>query len=389
MTRVYERAVAGGGARILILGAGHYPFAQTAAVRVPKLADIPSAAQAAIDVANDVIGDWADRLAKPLASVDMLVCDPAHPDGIAYTPPGKPLVQLQSPTLANVKSARDAWLNGAGGDDLLLFYCCGHGIWLPSASRTFLASDFGQDGEEPWSSAIALDDFMLALPEKPPRLQWLLFDCCANTPPDVLEAQKARANPLIQSQIKQRAIMEEQYGDVAQVTVAAASRDAEAFGKEGRGSRFSEVLLEACRHSGYRDQGDDGRWWLDQQSLDLAMASYGERVAPIEEEDYFTFARLTTTDALTSPRLLSRQDPPGCVLFVNSDPAQRLKQGDLAIRCVESAADLGGQAAGQNAQVRYRQDVAPWRNYRVEATFPEGVQVRTPFAQPPIARAKF
>ncbi len=352
------------------------------------LPDIPSAAKAATDVAADAISDWRGRLVKPLKSVDLLVCDPANPDGITWSPPGSAALQLQAPTLAAIKIARDDWLAGATGDDMLLFYCCGHGIWLPSASRTFLASDFGADGDDPWSSAIALEDFALALPEKPPRLQWLFFDCCANTPPDVLEAQRARATPLIQSQLGQRKVMEELYGEVAQVTVSASRADA-AFGKDGRGSRFSEALLEACTHSGYREQGDDGRWWLDQASLDAAMASYSDRVAAIEEADYFNFTRLTVTDAQSPPRLLSRIDPPNCMMFVNSDPMQRLKQGDLTIRCVESAQNVGGQAAGAAALARFRQEVAPWKHYEVAAQFPEGAQMQTRFAQPPIARAKF
>lgn len=374
---------------MLILGAAHYPFAQIDKLRVPKLPNISSAAKSAVDFATRCIADWPDAFARPIASIDLLVNDAAAPDGIGFTPPGAAPLQLEAPTLVNIKAARKQWMDGAGPDDLLLFYCCGHGVWLPSVSRTFLASDFGADEDEPWSTAIALDDFRLALGDYPPRTQWLLFDCCANTPTEALEALRARANPLLQPQAGARGVMEQLHGALSQVAVAAASTGAPAFGKPGRASRFMEVLIEAFDNAGFRIQGDDGRWWLDQMGLENAMSSYALRVAPPQEEAYFTFARLTETDAPETPKLLGRTAPPTCTLLVSSDPSQRLQQCDLAISTGNPAQLVASQAAGPGALTRFRHDVAPFLTYEVKATFPEGAQTQSRVAIPPLAKAKF
>lgn len=58
MTRICEQAQANGGVRLLVLGAGHYPNAQAAKPKVPKLADIGSAAQSAVDFATYALTGW-------------------------------------------------------------------------------------------------------------------------------------------------------------------------------------------------------------------------------------------------------------------------------------------------------------------------------------------
>jgi hypothetical protein len=277
---------------------------------------------------------------------------------------------------------------GCGADDLLLFYCCGHGVWLPSVSKTFLAADFGADEDDPWASAVALDDFRLALGDYPPRAQWLLFDCCANTPTVALEALRARASPLVQLQAGMRGAMEQLHGPLSQVAVAAASTGAQAFGKPGRASRFMEVLLDALDRSGFGAQDDSGRWWLDQAGLESAMASYALRVAPPEEEDYFTFARLTETDAPETPRLLGRAAPSQCTMMVFTEPSQRLQQCDLAISTGAPATVVASQQAGPDASTRFKHEVTPFLDYTVTATFPAGQLVCSRKAMPPLAKVK-
>jgi hypothetical protein len=387
--RVFDRTIRGGRTSILILGAAHYPDAQVEKAKVPRLPDIASAAKSCIDFATRCITDWQDAFIRPIGTIDLLVNDSANPDGIVFTPPGEAPIQVEAPTLAAIKAARKKWMEDAGPDDLLLFYCCGHGVWLPSVSRTFLCADFGMDDEEPWSSAIALDDFQLALGDYAPRAQWLLFDCCANTPTVALEAIRARANPLLQPQAGFRGTMEQLHGPLAQVSVASASPGALAFGKPGRTSRFMEALLDAFDHAGFAAQDDDGHWWLDQAGLEKAMGSYAVRVAPVEEEGYFTFARLTQTDAPETPRLLGRAFPSDCTFLVFSEPAQRLKLCNLAIWTGTPAQLVVSQTAGPNALTRFKHDVPPFLNYNIEADFPEGRQVHPRIALPPVAKARF
>jgi hypothetical protein len=384
MTRVLHAPTAGGGVRVLILGAGTYPDAQAPKPRVPALQDLSSATKSALDLAQRIVGPWKELFERPVTSVDMLINGPGAPGGVSFTAPDQPMVALDAPTLANIKTARKQWLDGATADDILLFYCCGHGIWLPSVSRTFLAADFGADPDDPWPSTIALDDFSLALGEQTPRTQWLIFDCCANTPTVALKALAARPDPLLVGQAGGRQQAEDLYGALSQVTLGSATPGAQAFGKDNRASRFMEVFLEACDTSAYMTQDAAGLWWVDQQSLERAIATYAARVAPVTDHGYFTFPRVSRTDANGIPRLLKRPQNSPCTLLARSDPPVRLTQGNLTITCPPSAAVLASQAAGPTAEAHFRQQVASWATYACTAVFPEGPQVIKKIALPPL-----
>jgi hypothetical protein len=319
----------------------------------------------------------------------MLVNAPGSASGISFTAPGQPAIALAEPTLSNIKSTRSKWLAGATADDVLIFYCCGHGIWLPSVSRTFLAADFGADPDDPWPSAIALDDFRLALAEQPPRKQWVIFDCCANTPTVALKALAARPDPLLAGQVGGRQQAEDLYGALSQVTLASATPGAQAFGKDNRASRFMEAFLEACDFSGYVIQDAGGLWWVDQQSLERAISTYSMRVAPVADRGYFTFPRVSLTDANDIPRLLKRGHNSLCTLVARSDPPVRLTQGNLTITCPPSMEVLATQTAGPTAEAYFRQQVTPWVTYACTAEFPEGPKVIQKFALPPLSEAIF
>ncbi len=377
----------GGGVRVLILGAGHYPHAQATRPMVPRLADIASARKSAVDFTTHIFTDWAERFEKPISFVELLANDATQPDGVEFSCDGIAPVQVDAPTIANILAARSRWLDAAGPGDILLFYCCGHGIWLPSASRTFLASDFGIDDESVWPNAVALDDFIVGLAEKPPRSQWLLFDCCANTPGEVLRQAKPAANPLVTFLHGRRKAMTDLHGALSQAVIASASPGTEAFGRTGGRSRFMDVFIDACSDAGFREPDAAGRAMLTLQSLELAMSTYRDRIAAIEDYDYYSFSRLTTSDA-PEPPLLMRRDAPGqCILLVTSDPAIRLRSCELAI--YHQQALIAGQS-GPDAVERFRSHVAAYEHYDVRAGWPEEPpqQVRR-LALPPLTEVKF
>src|SRR5262245_14304035 len=392
MTRVYNKPRSRGGTRLLVLGASAYPHAQVAKRKAPKLEEISSAAKSAIDFAYRAIEQWETRFPKPLASVDLLVDTPAAPDGTEFTAPDGVVHKLDSPTMAKVKEARKMWMADIQSADVLIFYCCGHGIWLPAAGRTFLTASFGADEDNPWLDAIALDDFRLALGEYAPRQQWLIYDCCSNTPTQALKAMKANADPLLTSVEGQRRLSEETNGLLSQVVVASASPGALSFGKEGRASRFMEAFLEACEGAGCRRM-TNGKWWVDQQGIEEAIATYRLRVAPIEEEEYFTFPRVTQTDAAEVPRLLgldgTAASKPKCTLLVRSVPPHRLKSAELTIFGANENEPIGKQQAGSAALARYRIAVAAWLDYKVNAAFDEGPITLDAFAIPPLTETLF
>lgn len=366
MTRIYDAPQATGSVRLLVLGAGHYPNAQATRPKVPKLADIGSAAQSAAEFATLALTDWRGLFGKPMASVDMLINTAAEPDGISFACPGVPATKVEAPSLANILAARTRWLAGAGKDDVLIFYCSGHGIWLPSATRTFLASDFGADPESVWPNAISIDLFVDGMGDKPPRQQWLIFDCCANTPPPALRNARPSANALVELTEGLRQMMVEAHGPLAQVTIASSTAGGRAFGRTGGRSRFMDVFVEACTGAGFRDQADDGRWNLSVQGLEAAMASYKDRVATYEDKRYYTFPRLTTTDAENPPVLMVRDAPADCTLLVTTEPLGKLAQCTLDI--TSEGASIVKQAPPDTV-VPFRHTVASFEKYRIEAAW--------------------
>ena len=387
MSRIFEQAQAAGGTRVLILGAGAYPHARKANLRVPELQPISSAAKSAMDLAARIVGDWRDCFMKPLASVDLLVAGV----GISADPP---LIEidglthrLDPPTMENVKQARDRWLMGAIAEDVLIFYCCGHGLLLPSAGQTFLTTSFGKDEYSPWGDTIALDDFAVGLKECAPRQQWLFFDCCSNIPPIALRTPNARGEPLVVSVAGTRNEMVRRNGDLSQVVISSASPEASALGKDNRASRFMEALLEACEGVGCQ-RNTNGRWWVDDAGLLAAIISYRYRVAPIEEEEYFKIPAIALLDFTETPRLLSVAAGPKCCLLVRTAPPHRLKDADLEVAC--NGAQVGGHRKGPSVQIPYRQPVQSYLAYDVKATFDgEPPTSRQMIAIPPLVEAEF
>ena len=252
-----------------------------------------------------------------------------------------------------------------------------------------MAADFGANPTDPWPHAIALDDFSLALGEQAPRTQWLIFDCCANTPTAALKALAARPDPLLGGQAGGRQQAEDLYGALSQVTLGSATPGAQAFGKDNRASRFMEAFLEAGDTSAYVTQDATGLWWVDQQSLEQAIATYALRVAPATDLGYFTFPRVSRTEANGIPRLLKRAGDSPCTLLARSDPPVRLTQGNLTITCPPSTAVLAGQLAGPAAEAHFRQQVPSWATYACTAEFPEGPQVIQKLALPPLTEVVF
>lgn len=379
MTRVYEAARPEGGTRLLVLGAGHYPFAQVSRAKVPKLADIASAAQSAVDFATQALTAWRPLFRKPLASVDLLINDATAPDGITFACEGVAAQKVDAPDMRSIPRARTAWLDDARANDTLVFYCSGHGIWLPSVSNTFLASDFGADPDLVWPNAVSIDLFIGGMAEQQPREQWLIFDCCANQAPPGLQNARPAVSPLIESVSGKRKAMADAHGALAQAIVYSASQGSPAFGRQNGRSRFMDVFIEACTGPGFTGQGEDGRWELNVQSLEEAMATYRFRVAASEDDPYYTFPRLTTTDAEAPPILMARPAPAPCMLLVTSEPPIKLTQCRLDI--LRNGIRIDGQQPGPRAEERFRRAVDPYDLYQVEAQWPPDLAFRA-FSEP-------
>lgn len=119
------------------------------------------------------------------------------------------------------------------------------------------------------------------------------------------------------------------------------------------------------------------------------MASYKDRVASFEDKGYYTFSRLTTSDAENPPVLMVRDTPADCTLLVTTEPLGKLAQCTLDI-------SQGGNSivkqAPPNTVVPFRHTVPSFEKYRVDAAWlpgnpfpPQSAERR---AMPPLTEVK-
>lgn len=128
MPLLLERAIQGPKTHAFVIGVGKYPNAKAGkGVRdtLRSVPDLPSAADSA-----KLMCDWLltnqDRLAAPLATLDVLISDPADPNDRypwAVTSPVDPATE------ANVAARGLEWYQRVVAEpgDVAFFYCCGHG----------------------------------------------------------------------------------------------------------------------------------------------------------------------------------------------------------------------------------------------------------------------
>jgi Caspase domain len=127
MPLLLDRAVQGQKTHAFVLGVGKYPHAKAGRGvqdKLRRVPDLPSAADSA-----KLICDWLisnrDRLAAPLATLDVLISDPEDPNDRYQWTRGA----VDAATEANVSARGLQWFNRVVAErgSIAFFYCCGHG----------------------------------------------------------------------------------------------------------------------------------------------------------------------------------------------------------------------------------------------------------------------
>jgi hypothetical protein len=284
MTRVYQRPPGGGPAgpqaRALIIGAGRYPDAKAGKPGIPQLFDLTSVAPSTMAFVSKLVRDWADTLLVPLGSVDLLLSDPASPAGATWPGLGvageiAPGSTIGEAKLGEVKQAFTDSLRNAAPEDVFLFMCCGHGFWRGGGGY-FVLSDFGALEDNPWANVVSLRSFSLGLRQKPPRNQWVFFDCCSDFPDEVLRTLGEVGDPLIQPSVDGITRAQRQFGTLWQYGMGSSTIGQQAFGLPNSPSRFSEMLIEALDGAGAVSR-TGGEWWVDQVGIEQAIKTYWQR----------------------------------------------------------------------------------------------------------------
>ncbi|PLK23539.1 hypothetical protein C0V72_09075 [Porphyrobacter sp. TH134] len=156
MARIFERAIDGPATHAFLVGVGDYPFAKPGKGKLPELRavrDLPSAADGA-----RLMCDWLienrDRLAAPLASIELLVSDPPATQN-RYQARSDELkaATIERATGPTLIAGGQRWIEAlkSGSGHTALFYGCGHGASLAKQPVLFLSDLNERDEPEAWS----------------------------------------------------------------------------------------------------------------------------------------------------------------------------------------------------------------------------------------------
>jgi hypothetical protein len=182
MSMLIDRDVAGSKTHAFVIGVGNFPHAHAGQGVLPALRgvpDLPSAADSA-----KLMCDWLlenkDRLAAPLATLEVLISDPSNTDDRYPWPRGP----VDPATEANVAARGLAWFARATAapGDVAFFYCCGHGASYVEQPVLFL-EDLNANPVNPWSH-INLSHLATALrKDKSLKAAFLFSDACGEFVP--------------------------------------------------------------------------------------------------------------------------------------------------------------------------------------------------------------
>lgn len=373
MTLVYQRAVQGPELHALVLGVGAYPHAKAAnatadtpdeLVNVP---DLPSAAAGAALFADWLIAH-ADRLPAPLASIDVLISDPAEAASVGgrYQWTNRPEFaeavaaggvdpraqtdRVAACTEANLLQDGLAWagrLGANGQPSTTIVFACGHGIAMTSRSLLLLEDLAGL----PPAQQRSLWEPFLDVQLLAARLQrkrnvanaYVFLDACQ----EVLKAREvAMADPTTSAGEGVRLLTPDRLDNVASnvVLLLPGPKGTLAFddGEEG-GGRYTHTLIQALSGAAAVDLSGLGHWGVRMSDLSLAM----QELNRLRWQDY----PLTPVQDpfLAEGQVLVRFPqgaPPRVPVRIRLDPLNAAGDPDLEVRLLDPQDQLIAPWAG-------------------------------------------
>ena len=391
MTRVFKSPNHAKGFRALIVGCGHYPNASVAQNNRPALTSLSSAPLSVMAFAQRLLTSWRDTLALNLLSVDLLLSDPKTPNGAVWPGFGVPGEiaagsPIDAPTFDSIGQALTDALDGAGVEEGLILYFCGHGF--SKNDRFFVPSDFGRVVGNPWHEVVNLDELDQGLQQEKPRRLMLFWDCCADVPAQILDALGSVGSSPIQPMASALSSAKANYGPSFRFGASASVLAGQAFGAIDKPTRFAEVLIEALDGAGARKRYN-GDWWVDHLGVQDALQTYAKRHPELDNPDFFVFASPFFSDSSEIIRIRKLNQAPSSHLLVSSAPNRgALKRAPVSILpegVVDDAQALPGlgPAIPKTALVCFK--VPPQRAYTVKANFATGPQTLVCFADLPLA----
>jgi hypothetical protein len=371
MTRIYQSPDKTKGMRVLVVGAGRYPYAEAARDELPMLKDLTSVEPSVSAFLRRLLTAWREDLSMDLLSVDLLLSDPKQPAGATWHGcglPGEVPKAVDPPTLACLDAALKDALDGAAPDEGLVLFFCGHGFFR--TNRYFVLHDF-REAQNPWSGVVDLTGLELGLRQKPPRTQFLFWDCCADIPEGILDALGPVGNPIIPPRASQISRAEAAYGKLSRFGVASSPIGLQAFGTPNAPSRFTEMLIEAIEAAGAQRR-QNGIWWVDDRGIMDAIQTYSQRHPELENPEFYLFVTPFSSDAPHRIRFRKLREAPKSLLIAASVPRSALKKAEVKIMVSGAQQALFTQTPSDTARAIVYVRVPALQHYEIRAVFNQG-----------------
>lgn len=325
MSLLLDRAVAGPKTHAFVIGVGNYPHAKAGKGVLPALRGVPDLSSAA-DSAK-LVCDWLlenqDRLAAPLATLEVLISDPANPNERYPWALGP----VEPVTEANVAARGLEWFTRvtATPGDVAFFYCCGHGASYVEQPVLFL-EDLNASPVNPWSH-INLSQLATTLRKDPSIAAAFLFsDACGEFVPNFAlgRAQECRfyaASNLFAISRNHVSLL------CAAPEGLLAYEGADAMGSKLRFGRFTQACLKGLNGSSAR--WSRNRWAVNCRDLASDLKSLRRVFFDYwgDAEPFDPYSAVTQTDPLP----IVYPDDFELPVVVMTDPLERMPQYGFVI----------------------------------------------------------
>ena len=246
-------------------------------------------------------------------------------------------VQVESPTLTNVRRAARAWAGRADQheDSFTIFYFCGHGV-STGILHSLLLEDFGEDTDDPFTTgAIDAVQFMDGVRDKEAKSQLFLIDACRIVDhTSFARFGEQRGAPIIPAPQNSR------LGIVEQACLWATALGSLAYGRPGEPSVFMSAMLHAMRGGGAAQDMRDASWVIRPDMLKLSIDHIIQRIPEFADSEI----QYATLDRMVKGISVHRLDGiPSVPVKVSCDPATR--NSITAFTCSSGASRAVGPEA--------------------------------------------
>ncbi|MDP3479200.1 MAG: caspase family protein [Desulfoprunum sp.] len=264
---VFSREQAGACTHALVIGVGYYPH--LVGGDEEKFADCEGMGQlSSPPYSARMIAEWLiSRFSnpdKPLSTVSLLVSEREQQPFMVQPALAGPVLPKIA-TMENVEQAVKAWKDKGDENEnnLLLFFFCGHGFER-GTDVILLPQDFGKDQDDPLDMALNLNNLHSGMGKCKASQQCYFIDSCRSVSSTLLLKYSGEGRQIIAGSAKAPG-----KGPIFCSTLAGEA----AFGRAGRETVFTEILLKSLNGCGSDNNNDDETWRVDTINLHEAICT--------------------------------------------------------------------------------------------------------------------